>query len=345
MQHLRVGFAIWCLLNPCLLFANPREMEVVQPVENPSGIVLVSDGFGSQVITPGGQAQAVRVGDGEVLTDFVEVATGWVGAGFVNDGERSRLVFYSDGAGGVEGLPAPNPQSESKLGSFHPTLLVRNQGFEGVAWLEGDDLTSLAVRAALWSGLEWGDPEKVAAPGPGSQTGLTGAILQDGSWLLAWSRYDGIDDEIYWSLRQGEAWTEPERVDSGNEVPDVAPHMVATKNGALLAWNRYDGNEYRVVVAKFLGDSWQTPHYAAPPGSLAPRFNRRKDTIFLTYREAWPRAWSILEMTEQGRTLRRARVDEATKVRPIVSGQSRVGIRLEWLDSGPPRSVVWENVP
>jgi hypothetical protein len=345
MAYRWIKYSFCLLLFPCLLLANSGDLEIVQPVESPSGLVLVTDSQSTQVVTPDGRDQSIPLIEGEILTDFVEVRNGWVGAGFSNQGERNQLIFYADGIGGLGRLRGPNPDSESAFGSFRPTLIVRDHSLDGVAWLEGDTLTSMAVRAAFWSGLEWGPIEEVSPPGPGSQTGLTGTVLPDGSWLLVWARFDGNDDEIYWSMRRGETWSEPRRVDANNEVPDVTPHLVTTETGALLAWSRYDGSEYRLAASRLVGESWQAPRYVAPRGSLAPRFGKHGENIFLTYREAAPRAWSILELNDRGDTLRRARLEESRLARPITRDRSRGQISLEWPDETERKSLRWEIIP
>ncbi len=135
----------------------------------------------------------------------------------------------------------PAPPGQVGVDRRSPVLLVRKETLLGIAWLEGDTASSLSVRAAAWDGDAWQDVETVSAPGPGSQTGLTGTVLADGSWLLAWSAVDGEDDEIVWSRRAGDRWTPVRPVSENNHVPDVTPVLTAAGTGALLAWSRYDG--------------------------------------------------------------------------------------------------------
>ncbi|HEX5760898.1 MAG TPA: hypothetical protein VF121_17045, partial [Thermoanaerobaculia bacterium] len=142
----------------------------------------------------------------------------------------------------------------------------------GLAWLEGADGRSLAVRFARWDGERWARPRTVAAPGPGSQTALAAARLADASWLLAWSRFDGADDEVVWSRSagpEGESWSAPRRIAQDNAVPDVTPALTAVAGGgAVAAWSRYDGEDYRVVTARFDGRGWSAPRAVGPAGSF-----------------------------------------------------------------------------
>jgi hypothetical protein len=187
------------------------------------------------------------------------------------------------------------------------------------------------VRAAAWTGTRWQAPERVSFPGPGSQLALTGAVLTDGSWLLAWSAFDGQDDEIVWSRRAAGAWQPVKRLYPDNSVPDITPALAATADGgALIAWSRFDGHAYQLRMARFdrAGDGrWTGEHAAAPSGSLYPAFVGGTRLLYLT---AVPRAWSVLDLDAAGRVLSRASIAaDATLDRPAVSfdgGQ----VRMRW---------------
>ena len=127
MKSIRSIVPIACLMYPCFLFANAESVEVLQPVESPSGLAVVTDTASTHVVSESGQAQQIPLRGSETLTNFVELKTGWIGAGFSQTSERNRLVFYSDGAGGIERIREPNVESKSELGSFRPTLLVKDQ--------------------------------------------------------------------------------------------------------------------------------------------------------------------------------------------------------------------------
>ena len=126
-----------------------------------------------------------------------------------------------------------------------------------MAWLEGPDPTSFSVRvAASDPDSGWTDVSIVAPPARGSQTGLVATVLESGEWLLAWSAFDGKDDEILWSVGSQDNWTAPRRLDRNNSVPDIMPAIVTTRGGALLTWSRRIEGEYRVMSARFNGSSW-----------------------------------------------------------------------------------------
>ena len=194
-------------------------------------------------------------------------------------------------------------------------LLVDGGRLAGVAWLEGDGERSFSVRAAVWTGSAWQAPERVSFPGPGSQLGLTGAVLADGSWLLAWSAFDGHDDEIVWSRKVGASWQPVKRLYPDNAVPDITPALAATADGgALIAWSRYDGHGYALRMARFARGAWGDEHAAGPSGSLYPTFLGAAKLLYL---DAAPRGWSVLDLDPRGRAKARASVASALD-RPAV---------------------------
>ena len=210
------------------------------------------------------------------VTALVAVRDGRLAAGTRRTDAGTELVLFAEAADRVASLPVPT----LRIGAVRhdPQPLVADGELAGLAWLEGRDLRSLAVRFARWVGEGWERPHTVAAPGPGSQLALAAARLADGSWLLAWSRYDGGDDEVVWSRSAGSdgaAWSPPRRIAADNAVPDVTPALAAAPGGgAVAAWSRYDGEDYRVVTARFDGRRWTVPRVVGPAGSLEPSWER-----------------------------------------------------------------------
>lgn len=270
----------------------------------------------------------------------------WIAAGSFPDEDGSRLFLLTGDRTGSR--PLPEPAGQQGAVRRNPVLLVENGTLAGLAWLEGDGGTRLSVRAAAWNGRGWGSVETVSLPGPGSQAGLTGAVLADGSWLLAWDAVDGEDDEIVWSQRpghHGETWTPVRPVSENNHVPDVTPTLTAASasgSGALLAWSRYDGEGYRLRTARFDGQTWKDERPAGPTHTMRPAFVRDGDRTWLVYRNARPRSWSVLELSDAGRSLRRASALSALDERPIVSEQSG-GLRLRWPSSKWEAEAPWEK--
>jgi hypothetical protein len=293
------------------LAALPALSAEAAPARPPA---LLSAAGEARLELPSGQQVTARLPEGASLdttTPLGGAGSGW-GSGWLAAGTqpaaggsagRDLLLLAGDGQT-VSTLPSP----PGKTGSLRrePLPLVEGGQLAGLVWLEGENRRSFGVRFAAWNGTVWEEPEVVAPPGPGSQLALTAARLDDGSWLLAWSAFDGQDDEIVWSRRVNGAWTRPRRVADDNRVPDITPTLTAVDGGALLAWSRYDvaSGQYRVVVARFANGRWTAPAVTGPAGSLDPTFEAASaapsGTVKLLYRTAAPRGWAALEMDAAG---------------------------------------------
>lgn len=337
----RVPFrrSAWAVLA---LLAVPFLPADAAPVRQ--GPVLLAATGEARLELPSGQQVTARLPQGAALETTASLDTGWLAAGTQPAAgpstARDLLLLTGDGQT-VSTLPAP----PGKTGSLRqePLPLVDGGRLTGLVWLEGESRRSFGVRFAAWNGAGWEEPEIIAPPGPGSQLALTAAHLRDGSRLLAWSAFDGKDDEIVWSRGRNGAWSRPQRVAADNSVPDVTPALTAVNGGALLAWSRYDTGlgEYRVVVSRFDKGRWTAPVATGRAGSLYPTFEPAPaGAARMLYRTAAPQGWELLEMNAAGRVSRRAAVVAAAGTRPSVT-ESSDGVLFRWPASGAGRNVVW----
>lgn len=275
---------------------------------------------------PGGGALSLKLPERAEVSSLAALDRGgWAVAGSTlgEDGRRRLFLFLGDRSGS---RPVPEPPGQRGQERREAVLLVQDGSLEGIAWLEGDGDRTLSVRAAAWDGQAWRAPEPVSVPGPGSQLALSGAVLADGSWLLAWSAFDGRDDEVVWSRRTAEGWS-PVRPLSNNDVPDVVPALASSGNGALIAWSRYDGHSYRLHLARFADGRWVDERAVAPAGSLLPSFLETGDGLYLLYRTARPKGWSVQEIDRTGKTLRQVDLLADPPERPVIVGGARLGLR------------------
>jgi hypothetical protein len=259
-------------------------------------------------------------------------------------GDRRRDLYLGlvDDSG-WHALPSPEMDDEAAKVRENAVPLASTAGdLEAVAWLEGADRQSYAVRFSTWDGLRWSPPETVAPAAAGSQMALGAATLADGTKLLVWSRFDGHDDEIVASRWSDGAWSPARPLAADNAVPDITPSVVAVAGGALAAWSRYDGHDYRVVLSRFDGREWSAPAWAGPAGSTYPALQRSARTdrapageaaVWMTYASARDRGWTIVELDSRGRSLRRGRVADAPSARPALAPQPGGELRLRWADS------------
>ena len=304
---------------------------------------------GARLQLASGERISLPVPRGAEIEAALSIDEGWLAAGVRPDtAGRSEIFLLTGDESAVTELPPP-PARDSAIRQ-QPLPLVESGRLSGLLWLEGNDRTSFGVRFADWTGAGWSAPQTVAAPGPGSQLALTAARLADGTWLAAWSAYDGSDDEIVWSRRgRNGAWSPARRVAAGNQVPDVTPALTATRDGALLAWNRFDAasGEYRVAVSRFRSGAWSKPELAAPAGSLFPSFEPAPGgRIWMLYRNAVPSGWTVAELDHQGRPVRRASVEIVTAAaeRPALQAAGD-GLALAWPGREERRTARWEKLP
>lgn len=293
----------------------------------------------------------MTVGTGEVTlpasVDSVGGSEGhWMAAGVRSGGDGLSLWRGEGERAEVISAPAVGGSlvmEPTVVGADRPT---------GLAWLEGNGRGRLAVRFAPWDGAAWGETTTVAAPGPGSQLALSAATLDDGRTLLAWARFDGQDDEIFWAVEEGAGWSEA-RALTVDGTPDVTPTLVSVRGGALAAWTSFEDGQYRVAVARFDGRAWSEPRVVGAPGTLYPTFetadgadaDNADGSRLLLYRTARPRGWSLLEIAADARPLRRAATlttAGTTARRPRVRLDDGAAV---FVSRGGELRAAWENLP
>lgn len=324
---------------------------------------VVSQGRGEAVLLQDHRRAVVRLPDGDRIrlpthpavrwTALAVTRQGWAAAGTRSTSRGRVVVVLVDEGRGIRKLALPDPEPGTVRDE--PQLLVREGGLEGVLWLEGTHRGSLAVRSVSWDAQAWGPVLTVSPPGAGSQLALTAVVLADGTWLAAWSLFDGEDDEVVWSWRRDESWSQPRRVDAENRVPDITPSLVAVDEGAYLAWSRYDGNDYRVHLARLRDGSWGAPRVVGEAGSLEPRMRRGRGGrgAELLYQTVRPRGWTLLELDSQGAPRRRAAVDvertaavaQLWRQEPWVSDERGPSVTFSWPATGHDLTADWDVLP
>lgn len=334
---------IWLAVAAALTppWAGAGERPVVLRAAAPGAIEL-----------PSGERVRLSLPAGSAVAAVEPLQGGWIAAATrpAGAGRRIALLAASGGSGAPVEIPAPPAAARGGLIQTEPLPLVEDGRLSGLVWLEGDEARRFAVRAARWDGAAWSRPRTVSPAGPGSQLALAAARLADGSWLLAWSAFDGRDDEILWSRSDGSAWSRPARAAADPGVPDITPALVATADGALLAWSRFDGDGYETVAARFSRASGRfgAPRAVAPRGSVFPSLSAAPGGgVWLLARTAEPRGWSVAHLDEQGAVERRAAVAGGAAAgpaseRPLVEEEAG-GVALRFPASGARLTATWER--
>jgi hypothetical protein len=315
-------------------------------------VVVVTSGEITRVMLGSGRAEAVETDASFVTHDLVAVEGAWLVAGSRKGlDRRERLALLAGGAGRQRELPLPPGQTGAVRAMpvvFGGDRLLAGRAGGGVAWLEGNNPRLFEVWAAEWTGDGFEQPVVVSPAGAGTQTGLSGAELADGSWLLVWTAFDGSDDEVMWSVHTSEGWSEPRPVAGDNPGPDITPSVAATDDGAILAWSRFDGVQYRLALAAFREGAWSDPVLADTPSGLYPGFVRGAATPILSYLEVSgtaPRRWVVSEIDVAGRRVTAsAGVPSRQSERPVIVAVGADGVRFGWQTEATGRAVTPASV-
>ncbi len=320
-------FHLAVLLLPPLL-ASPASAD--EALGGP-GLYLFRTGSEIQ-LARGAELLRLEVPSEVALQQLAPLGRGAVLAGVRRSGAASELYLAEVAGETLRELPVGD-LGRARLRA-EPVPVVRGDALAGLAWLEGDAPDRLAVRCAERSGSGWSATREVSPPGPGSQVALAAAPLADGSLLLVWSRFDGHDDEIVFSVGRKGTWSAPQPIDADNAVPDVTPALFAEGRGALAVWSRYDGHEYRLVVARYDGERWAAPHGIGEAGSLFPSFVAGAgDSPRLLYRDARAEGWVVADLGPSGEIVRRSQPSVARRQRPLVFAGEDGAPFLRWRDA------------
>lgn len=317
---------------PALAAGDGREL--ARGVGEDAPRVLGGDG-GPRVVTPL-SSTPLALPPAAAIEGVAAVGAGWVVTGTRAEGDGRELWLLAGGEGeAAHELPAP-PSRTGRVRE-RPAAVVADGRLVGLAWLEGDTRRTYAVRWASWLGRTFAEPVEVAPRGPGSQLALGATRLDDGRTLLVWSGYDGVDDEIWASVGDGERWTRPERVGDANEVPDITPTAIAAPGGAWVAWSRFDGGEYRTALARYAGGRFGATRLVGDPGSIFPTFERGGESPLLLWHDARAEAWRLGELAANGTLTTRATAPGPESARPALVDRNGVVGLADTGAASPPR--------
>ena len=335
----RIFLLLVAVLTAPASHAAGEPTRLVQSSRAERGLVLVQESRKAWVETLQGGRTRLPLLQGEKVADFAETDHGWIVAGTRTAEEDQNLfVIRQDGSRRVR---LPDPGGEPSPFRLAPVILQRHQDLDGLAWLAGDNLRSLAVHFAGSGSDGWEEAQIISPPGPGSQTGLTGATLSDGSRLLVWSAFDGEDDELLWSRWDGRSWTAPRRLAANNSTPDITPHIIATQGGAMLTWSRFESGQYRLKLARYSAGVWRMLPAPGPIGSISPRFLEYNGTLHLIYRLPWPAAWTVADLDDRGGVRRQAVLRESASERPALTSSGARAVSLRFAGRNNEHFVDW----
>lgn len=179
----------------------------------------------------------------------------------VDDGLDVELYFsYREDGIWSAPLPAhrrPNAWDRS------PSLAVAADGTVWLAWSSSEmadpDQSSLYV--SRWAGHRWTEPETVPLGGISVATEPWLAVAPDNTLWLAWVGFDGVDEEIFASHTDGNAWAFPQQVNADDHDPflyDRQPRLaVGEDRHPWLVWTGHQsGVDDEIYASRWTGTTW-----------------------------------------------------------------------------------------
>ncbi len=165
-------------------------------------------------------------------------------------------------------------------------------------------------------------------------------VLDDGSWMVVWTAFDGSDDETMWSRFDGR-WSPPRRLHEDNPYPDTTPTIVAVDGGAIVAWSAFDGADYRIRLARFDGRAWIDVDHRSGKGGVDPLLQHDHRGARLSYSTVVPDRWHAVELDQRGSERRRASTAQRSASRPAIEWREE-GVHFVWFDgTTPPATAGW----
>lgn len=259
-------------------------------------VALQHDAGTARVWESSGISERIEIGSDRIARSAVAAEGGHVVAG--EDLATGDLFFVQQVQAGSFELPAPPARSGSLRTG--PVLLAEGDRLEGTVWLEGASPFESNVVASVWNGTSFERIETVSIHETGPQLALTGAVLDDGSWLVLWAGFDGTDDDIFWSRRENGVWSRPKRLHPNNRVPDILPSVLSDAEGALAAWSFFDGSDYRVRTARWTGRGWDLEEALEGRGVGSASLETVDGRSFLTFQSVVPAVWNLVEFEATG---------------------------------------------
>ncbi len=285
--------------------------------------------------------RAIELGAAGEVTSLAVTGAQWIVAGDRVTVDDRRVVFVQRGDRETVsqlGLDAPEAPLQTQA-----RLLTHGDELVGLAWMQGSGSRRLVPWFASFDGNSFVGAQPISEPGRGSQTGLTATALNDGSVMVVWVKFDGVDDEIVARRWDGAVWSETTTL-TANEVPDVSPSVIATEGGALVAWSRYENRGYRIALARIEGGRKIAETSLGQAGSHYPSLSSDDaGRTRLLFFDSPGDAWNLLELAPEGRVLRSSRMEGDARERPaIVDRRDHV---LFVRASGDDVSARWNDTP
>ncbi len=158
---------------------------------------------------------------------------------WVETGDDINSLIYAKLVGDEWLTPSVIHTSEYPLS--RPSMATLPDGGKMLIWSEQQSLRSVLMSMRKVLGADgWQSPQLFSAFGV-ENTGASLLVDLNGELWVFWaSNNDGLDD-IYYVKEGIDAWSEPQRVNAVNEVPDHLPTAINLQTGDVqLSWQSFN---------------------------------------------------------------------------------------------------------
>lgn len=170
-------------------------------------------------------------------------------------GSRILLSTYQNGV-----WSAGESIVEDQSWNILPTLGTNSKNNKLAVWSTIGQGERSILKYSMNTGGGWQDPQVLTDK---LLTNLAPVIVfddEDVGWVL-WSANDGDDDDIYMSRFISGRWTEPQRVNEDNDVPDILPEAGMDNAGNIwVSWQTLADDTYVEVSKTFAKTSHLKMH-------------------------------------------------------------------------------------
>ncbi len=174
-------------------------------------------------------------------------------------------VYKSEYRGGVWTGPSDLNDHVSVAGqdSDYASLAMDDDGNAIIAWTQIGQ-----IYKSTYNGTAWTNPADIndhIDPGGGGAQMASVAMSDNGTAIIAWPQNDGTKYQIFKSMYNGVAWTNPADIDDhlGHDEQDADNASVAmdSSGNAVIAWPgyQYPGPIVQIYKSTYNGVAWTDP--------------------------------------------------------------------------------------
>ncbi len=126
-----------------------------------------------------------------------------------------------------------------------------------VVWTKMISFEESYLTWLVWTdGVKPGDPSTFET---GFDVNTGASLVKDvgGTIWLSWAAFDGVDDDIYVARWTGQGWSEPQQVNTADDLPDIQANLGLSADGRpWLSWMGLGDEGYQRYFSRHDGAGW-----------------------------------------------------------------------------------------